>query len=391
MITEVIMPQLGETMNEGTITRWVKKEGDKVQKGEVLLEITTDKATLEVESFASGHLRKILVKDGEAVPVLTVIGYIGEPNDPLPEQKPGAAPGVQKPEKETPLAKAEAPGAVASVLEPGKVAASPRAKKLAQEKGIDISKVIGTGPGGRIIEKDVLEYEAKHAVVEAGRQFVQLTPMRRIVAQRMTESKTRAPHFYMTVEIDMDKAIRLREQTKDGDFKVSYHDIIARAAGIAIAENKMINAVWADDKIAMREKVNIGIAVALDEGLVVPVIHDVSNKSLKQIASESKSLIDKARGKKLLPEEYSGGTITISNVGMFDIENFAAIINPGESVILGAGRIVEKPVVVSGSIVIRPMMNLTLSCDHRVIDGAVAGKFLKRLKDLLEKEIDKLK
>ncbi|MBI3008445.1 MAG: 2-oxo acid dehydrogenase subunit E2, partial [Candidatus Omnitrophica bacterium] len=278
----------------------------------------------------------------------------------------------------------------------GVKAISPRARRLAREKGVDIDKVTGTGPEGRIVEEDILNYlktgaEAKGAKPTkmesasggTGRR-VPLTPMRKIIASRMAKSKSEAPHFYITTEIDMSKCILEREEINKGGAKVSYNDFFARAVALSMVENRTVNSVWHGDSIEERDEINIGIAVALSDGLIVPVLRNVAQKGLKEIAKDSASLIEKARNNKLTPDEYQGGTFTISNLGTFDIDNFIAIVNPGESAILAIGKIAMRPVVRDGKIEVRPICKVTLSCDHRVLDGAIAGKFLQRVKELME-------
>ena len=388
MIQEVIMPKLGQTMEEGTINKWVKKEGESVKKGEILLEITTDKATLEVESYAAGILKKIIAKEGEVVPVTQVIAYIGDKDDVVPEVAPSMIQKVA--EKTEPVTEKYVPSSrleeVTATKTEGVKAISPRARRLAREKGVDIDEVVGTGPEGRIVEEDILNYLKTGAEAKGAKpaKRVPLTPMRKIIASRMAKSKSEAPHFYITTEIDMSKCMAMREEINKGGAKVSYNDFFARAVALSMVENRTVNSVWHEDSIEERDEINIGIAVALSDGLIVPVIRNVDKKGLKEIAKDSTSLIEKARNNKLTPDEYQGGTFTISNLGTFDIDNFIAIVNPGESAILAIGKIGMRPVVRDGKIEVRPVCKVTLSCDHRVLDGAIAGKFLQRVKELME-------
>ncbi len=386
MVTEVIMPKLGQTMEEGKVEKWVKKEGDRVEKGEILLEVTTDKATLEVEAYASGVLRKVLVPAGETVPVTTVIGYIAEENEELPEapKRPGDVgaglvptlgdhkgrpyASVREPAKLAPVKTGEKPSAG------GKVKASPLAKKIAAEKGIDIEKVKGTGPGGRITKEDVLA-AVSGAGVPSG-----LSPMRKAIAEQMSRSKREIPHYYVTTEVDMAQVSKKRE----GLSGISFTHIIIKAVAQTLSEFPQLNAIWQEDGPKTFPEVNIGIAVALEEGLIVPVLRDAGKKTVQEIASGVETLVRKAKEKKLKAEEYSGATFTISNLGMFGIENFIPIINPPEVGILGIGGIQEKCVAIDGKVEIRLRMKLTLSADHRAVDGAYAAQFLKALGSVLE-------
>jgi len=442
MLQEVFMPKLGDTVEEATIEAWHKKEGDQVQKGEVLLEVTTDKATLEVESLVSGTLRKIIVEPGHEVPVGQVIAYVGDKDDPLPadigQQKPAeakagpaapAAPSKPAPAPAAPEAPV-VPAAGAVVPEPaGRIFASPRAKRRAREEQIPLQLLTGTGPNGRIVEADVERYAeqlaplsvtptakelacqkgvdltkvsasgdggkitkedvlaalrgAPAAPVSTGRE--PLSAMRRVVAERMTLSKTTIPHYYLTIEVDMTAAMAFRSMvSKTVGVKFSYNDLLAKVCALAIRQVPMINAFWDDGAIGHRSGIHIGYAVALDSGLMVPVVRDVDKKALAQIAETSAQLIDKARGKRLTPDEYGNGSITISNLGMMGVDNFVPVINPGESVILGVGRIADRVVVKDGGLHVRKMMNITMSGDHRVVDGAVGAQFLSIVKALLE-------
>jgi pyruvate dehydrogenase E2 component (dihydrolipoamide acetyltransferase) len=370
MVTEVIMPKLGQTMEEGKIESWLKKEGDTVEKGDVLLEITTDKATLEVEAYGSGILRKIIVGDGETVPVTAVIGYIADEGEQLPEvpEKPKEAISVRTEER----VRYEA--VPREQLSAGKrVKASPLAKKIAIEKGIDIGKVKGTGPGGRITKEDVL------AVASAGGGAAGLSPMRKAIAEQMSRSKREIPHYYLTAEIDMSEVSKER-----ASLSLSFTPIIIKAVAQALSEFPQVNAHWQEGGIKTFPEANIGIAVALEEGLIVPVLRDAWKKTVQEISAEVEGLAVRAREKKLSVEEYAGATFTISNLGMFGIENFVPIINPPQVGILGIGAIEEKCAAVDGKVEIRPRMKLTLSVDHRAVDGVVAAQFLKRLRTILE-------
>jgi len=441
MIQHILMPKLGQTMEEATVERWHKKEGDRVQKGDVVLEITTDKATLEVESFVSGVMRKILAPEGVTLPVNTPIALVGEPDDPLPDnlaELEAAARGEAAPVGAAAKAEAAEPSGAEAVPTaaqappappPGRILISPRARKRAREAKVPLQVLRGSGPNGRIVEKDVLDYLARRDKIKAtptaialayergvditsisgtgtgGRvtkedvlaapvaapaaapaeRRIELTAMRRIVAERMAQSKREAPHFYLMMEIDMTQAVALRSRLNaEGRVRIAFHDLLIRACAIALREHPQMNVAWAGDAIRQRGEVNIGLAVALEDGLIVPVVRNADRLSLQEIARESARLVERARSKHLTPDEYQGGCLTISNLGMFQVDNFVPVINPGESAILGVGRIVQKPVVIDGGIHIRSMMGVTLSADHRSVDGAIAAAFLRRVKELLE-------
>ena len=441
MLQKVLLPKLGQTMEEATIERWLKKEGDAVAKGDVLLEITTDKATLEVEAFVPGTLRKVFAEEGQILPVNAVLALVGEADEALPdnfdeylathgaaESAPAAKGKAEEPSAETPSAAAPA---AATVPPPpprsGRIFISPRARKKAEKEHVPISILRGSGPEGRIVEKDVLDYLERRKAVKvtptalviacergvdvlgltgsgtgdritkedvlaapaasaAGEEKrVELSAMRRVVAQRLTQAKQQIPHFYLMMEMDMTAAAALRKKLNaEGKTRIGFHDMIIKACAMGFIDNPAMNASWAGDAILQRGEINIGVAVAIEEGLMVPVVHNVDRMSLEQIARASKDLIDRTRSKKLTPDEYEGGCLTISNLGMYDIDTFIPIINPGESAILGIGRITEKTVVKDNAIYIRSMMSVCLSGDHRVVDGAVAAQFLKAVKDRLE-------
>ena len=436
MIQKVLLPKLGQTMEEATVETWRVKEGDVVKKGDVLLEITTDKATLEVESFIAGTVRKILAEPGAVLPVNTVLALVGDPNDPLPDDlaslaAPAKSDGAPKEETSEAAAVAEEETAPVPAAMPGRLFVSPRARRKAENEKVSLALLRGSGPDGRIVEKDVDAYLQKRAAVKAtptalkiafergvdvlsvkgsgpggkitkedalaapvaaapsvgpgaGRR-VELSAMRRIVAERMTQSKREAPHFYLIMDIDMTAAAALRRRLNDGgDVRIGFHDLLIRACAKALVAHPKMNVSWAGDAILQRSEVNVSLAVALEEGLIVPVVKNADRLGLKQIALESKRLIDRARRKKLTPDEYEGGCLTISNLGMYDVDAFLPVINPGESGILGVGRIVPKPVVLDGGIHVRSIMTACLSADHRGVDGAIAAEFLKAVKDLLE-------
>lgn len=374
MIKEVIMPKLGQTMEEGIIEKWRKKEGERVEKGEILLEITTDKATLEVESYASGILKKVIAREGETVPVTEIIAYIGEPEDEIPviSERPKSRAAVVIEEtggREVPGKKEE------EAIEAGRIKASPAARRIARENKVDLSLIKGTGPAGRITEKDVLDFKP-------------LSPIRRIIGERMSMSKREIPHYYLTTSLDMKEVMSLRQnfnqKLRGNGLNISYNDFLIKAAGLTIAQYPSFNTYLEAGGIKKREEINIGLAVSIPDGIVVPVIHRVDKASFQEIVKERMELVEKARSFKLTPAEYSGGSFTISNLGGYDIENFCAIINPPECAILAVARIMDRPVVVQGEIAIRPMMKVTLSLDHRLIDGAIGAEFLQKFKELIE-------
>lgn len=409
----VRMPKLSDTMEEGVVAEWHKKVGDNIESGDLLAEIETDKATMEFESFQDGVLLHIGVAKGETAPVDSILAVLGDKGEDISEllKEEASAPAsnqepeVKEPESTPEPAKASQPAPVAtaapaapvvSTSSNGRVKASPLAKKLASEKGISISAVAGSGEGGRIVKRDIENYQPSQQVsagtVAAGIESFSEEPvsqMRKTIAKRLSESKFTAPHFYLTIEMDMSNAMSSRAAiNKNLDpAKVSYNDMVIRAAAAALKKNPKVNASWLGDKIRYNEHVHVGVAVAVDEGLLVPVIRHADTKSLLSINKEVKELAGKARDKKLQPNEWEGNTFTISNLGMFGIEEFTAIINPPDACIMAVGSIIEKPVVKNGNIQIGHTMKVTLSCDHRVVDGAVGSAFLQTFKAYMENPI----
>ncbi|PTL35408.1 dihydrolipoamide acyltransferase [Candidatus Methylomirabilis limnetica] len=409
MAISVVMPRLSDTMEEGKILRWLKKEGDLVEVGDIIAEVQTDKADIEMEAFGSGTLRKILIGAGESAPVGHMIGVIAETDEDISTLLPpvrGLA--VESATPTQPGTPAPTPPALQAVA-PGRVKASPLAKRFAREQAIDLSMVSGSGPGGRVIRRDVAvlipsasaagqqapsiaerAVEIAASTPSAGFEDRNLSPMRRAIAKRVAQSMATVPHFYLTVEVAMDKATELREsiQSQTSDLKVTFTDIIIKAVAIALGRHPAVNASFVGEQIRVYSQANIGIAVALEEGLINPVLRDCGRKSLAQIARETKSLVERARAQKLRPEEYAGATFTISNLGMYEIEEFTAIINPPEAAILAIGRIQSKPVIVDGGVQIGQRMRMTLSCDHRAVDGMTGAIFLQEVKRLLEHPLD---
>jgi pyruvate dehydrogenase E2 component (dihydrolipoamide acetyltransferase) len=412
MPTNVIMPSLGFDMTEGLLARWLKNEGDPVVRGQAIAEIETEKATVEIEAAVPGILAKIIVQAGETVPVGTVIGVIAEagdevtagsapsPSPPAPSPPSPPAPSPPSPPASPPPAPVPEAGEGAAPSE-ARVKASPVARKMAEEAGLDLSRVKGTGPGGRVVERDVQAAIAAGSApappgIPAGPApggTVPLNRMRKTIARRMTESKATAPHFYVTVEINMDDAMRMREQLNGlapEAERISVNDLIVAAAARTLARFPALNASYREDNLEMHSQVNIGIVVALEDGLIPPVLRDADKKNLKRIAAESRELTERARANKLRSDDLGGGTFTVSNLGMFDVDEFIAIINPPEAAILAVGAVTRRPVVAAGEIRIALLMKTTLSVDHRVADGAQAGRFMQEFKKLLENPVNLL-
>jgi pyruvate dehydrogenase E2 component (dihydrolipoamide acetyltransferase) len=412
MAIVINMPRLSDTMTEGVVAKWHKKVGDQITEGDLLAEIETDKATMEFESFPGqeGTLLYIGVEEGKSAPVDEVLAILGEEGEDIEELKKGGAPEEEKkeepkqeeskpePKKETPApqpASSPAPAATSN----GRVMASPLAKKMAEEKGIDINAVQGSGDNGRVIKRDIENYTpsaapAYTAQVIGGDQTVndfEVSQMRKTIARRLAESKFSAPHFYLTMEIDMDNAIAARKQVNAaGDVKISFNDMVIKAVAMALRKHPKVNSSWLGDTIRQYNYINVGVAVAVDEGLLVPVIRNTDLKGMAQISAEVRELAGKAKDKKLQPEEWEGNTFTISNLGMFGIDEFTAIINPPDACILAVGGIKQVPVVKDGAVVPGNIMKVTLSCDHRVVDGATGAAFLQTVKANLENPINML-
>ncbi len=395
MATDVIMPALGVAQETGILVNWLKAEGESVAKGEPIMEVETDKATVEVESPASGILASVSASPGQTIPVGQTMAVILAPGESLAGRSEG--PPSQPRAQASPAASIKTPTAPAASSappptdHPGRIAASPAARRIAREKGIDLASLKGSGPGGSIIAEDVLcagEKQVPKAATGAmaEQQTVPLTPMRRIVGQRMTQSKQSAPHFYVNMDIDMSAVAKIRAQRKETGEKVipSINDFIIRACAQALKNFPSMNATYTDQGIQLLSDINIGMAVALEEGLVVPVIRNTDRLTLEQLARASRELIEKAQNKKLLPQDYEGGTFTVSNLGMFGVESFVAIINPPQCAILAAGQVAPRVVPDSEGIAVRSMMTVTLSADHRVVDGAIAARFLQEVKQRLE-------
>lgn len=412
--TVITMPKMSDTMQEGTIASWLKKVGDDIKSGEIIAEVETDKATMELESYEDGTLLYIGVEAGDSVPVDGVIAVIGEKgadfetllkaqksgsSEASSESKPKAEP-APAPKAESAPAEKSAPVAsapVASSSDGERVKASPLAKKIAEEKGVDIRQVSGSGEGGRIIKKDIENFvpaaapqaaspvAGAPAIGQESFKEEKVSQMRKVIAKRLAESKFGAPHFYLTMEINMDKAIEARKSMNEiASVKISFNDMVIKAAAAALRQHPKVNSSWLGDKIRYNEHIHIGMAVAVEEGLLVPVIRFADNLSLSQISTQAKTLGGKAKNKELQPKDWEGNTFTISNLGMFGIDEFTAIINPPDACILAVGGIKETVIVKDGQMQIGNIMKVTLSCDHRVVDGSVGSAFLITLKSLLE-------
>jgi pyruvate dehydrogenase E2 component (dihydrolipoamide acetyltransferase) len=431
MITKVVLGKLSPTMEEGTVVSWSKQEGDAVKVGDVLAEIETDKANMEMEALGAGILRKILVPAGGKAPVGALIGVIADEDEdiepllaeaekaaeaaPEPEEAPseekapekeGArepAPPPKAPPPPRPAPTPPRPAAAPAASTPsGRIKSSPLARAMAAEANIPMEALSGSGPGGRIVKRDVESYLASPPAAgtapgaRPGPPPPSVTPgseiphsnVRRTIARRLAESKFQAPHFYVTVEIAMDDAVSLREQLIRAEgVKISFNDLVVKACARALESFPTVNASWTDDRIVTHAGVHVGVAVAIPDGLITPVVFDANQKSVMEIAREIKELAGRARDRKLKPEEFTGSTFTTSNLGMFDVAEFTAIINPPESCILAIGAVRKVPVVVDDQVGVGHRMSVTLSSDHRVVDGALAAQFLAEVRRLLENPV----
>ena len=414
MATTILMPQMGYDMTEGTVVRWRKQEGEAVTRGEVIAEIETDKATVEMEAYSTGVLGKIVVEEGRMVPVGELIAVITEPGEAIPAledliDQPSATEPAQAP-SELPAPQGAPQEAPAEAAPSGQVKATPIARRLGREKDIDLTQITGTGPAGRITEADVLAYEGttKPAPAAPGvttGERVELSKMRRAIASVTAQSKRESPHFYVTSEIDMTEAMAVRRQLNDSlqaspdpgrsdgarhGTRVSVNDMVVKAAAKALEKFPKFNASFHQEYLQLNPDLNIGIAIALEQGLIVPSIGSCQNKSLVEIAGASSDLIERAQSGALRAEEYTGGTFSISNLGMFDVDNFTAIIFPPNAAVLAVGTVKEQPVVRSGQVAIAQIMKATLSVDHRVADGAEGARFLMEVKRSLESPVSLL-
>ncbi len=426
MAVKVMMPKGSDTMTEGKVLKWLKKEGDAISTGDAVVEIETDKVDMEVEAMGSGVLRKVLVATGKSVPVGELLGVIAKPDEDISSfLKPDGAGKAEvspkapaPPVRGTPSPAAPSTQHLAPTPAPetgGRILASPQAKRMAKDMGLELAEIAGSGPNGRIIRQDV-ERRAAHAPPPAavgiptptrppapvllrrpapaptGPEFTDepLSSMRKTIATRLVQSKAPVPHFYLTIEVNMERSKELRESVSllDPALKISYNDIILKACAAALRLNPEVNASFQGESIRYYNRINLGMAVATDGGgLITPVLRNADAKSLAEISAESKDLAARARTRKLLPEEYAGSTFSISNLGMMGIDEFSAVINPPEGAILAVGAVAEKAVVVDGRVEAGLRCRLTLSCDHRVVDGAIGAKFLQTLKQILENPV----
>ncbi len=405
------MPSLSPTMTEGKIVRWMKKAGDKVSSGDIIAEVETDKSNLEIEAYDDGTLARIVVEAGQMAKVGSPIAYLAgkggakaAPSAPAPAapkaEAPAAAP--QGGGQVVPLRREEAPASSGG----GRLRASPLAKKMARERGVNLAQVRGSGPHGRVVKRDIEQALASGAAAPAAApaargaapaaraattfgarpepKSVPVSSMRRVIAQRMAEVKPGVPHFYLTVDVEMDAAMKIREEAKALESKVSVNDIIVKAAAVALKRFPKVNVSMQGDTILQFGTADVGLAVAIEDGLITPVIKDADLKGLAAISAESRELAERARKKALKPDEYTGGSITVSNLGMFGIDQFVAVINPPQAAILAVGTVADKVVVRDGQMVVRKILTVTMSCDHRVIDGATGAEYLREFKALLE-------
>lgn len=398
----VRMPKLSDTMTEGVVAAWHKKIGDKVKAGDLLAEIETDKATMEFESFQEGVLLYIGVEEGKSAPVNSILAILGKEGEDISAilAAESAAPTAETTVPEdnktteklvatTPVSTPEATATTSS--KESRIKASPLARSLAKEKGIDLSTVVGSGDGGRIIKRDIENLQPAlqtATVLEAGKESftdVPVSQMRKTIARRLSESKFTAPHFYLTIEVDMDQVLQARKSLNEKlNEKISVNDFVIKASAMALRKHPSVNASWFGDVIRYNHHVHIGVAVAIPDGLVVPVVRFADTKSLTQISAEVKQYAQKAKDKKIQPEDMQGNTFSISNLGMYGIEEFTAIINPPDACIMAVGGIKQVPVVKNDQVVPGNVMKVTLSCDHRVVDGATGAEFLNTFKQMLE-------
>lgn len=410
-MAEIIrMPKLSDTMTEGVVASWLKKVGDEVENGELLAEIETDKATMEFESFFDGVLLHIGVEQGGAAPVDSLLCILGEKGEdisallesaleaaPVAEEKSAPAPAPAPAPNPAPAPVASVAASVTPVAAPapvsantGRLKASPLARKLAEERGINVSQISGSGDSGRIVKRDVEAFNGSNSAAPGVERFTEVgvSQMRKTIARRLAESKFSAPHFYLTVSIEMDTAMDARKSINDaGEVKISFNDMVVKAAALALKKHPAVNSSWLEDRIRYNEHVHIGVAVAVEDGLLVPVVRHADGKRLSQIGAEVRDFAGKAKDKKLQPSDWEGNTFTISNLGMFGIDEFTAIINAPDACILAIGGINAVPVVRDGAVVPGHVMKVTLSCDHRVVDGASGASFLQDFKAFLENPV----
>jgi len=414
MATKVVMEALSPTMEEGRLVRWLKQEGDPVEPGDVLAEVETDKAVMELPARSTGVLRKVLVPAGSTVPVGQLVGIVASPEEDIANLLPGASGPAQAVAPRPPAAPSAPPvvGASLAPAEPrgpapepllaggrppagSRLKVSPLARRLARERGLDLAAIRGSGPGGRIVKRDLegLPAVAPSAVAARapslaalGYEDVPLTQIRKTIARRLAESLGPVPHFFLSVDVDMERLWEARDALNalGEEPKITFNDIIVKVVALALTQHRECNAWWQGDFIRYFRDVHLGIAVAVEDGLITPVIRHADRKTLREIARETRDLSERARQRKLKPDEYTGSTFSISNLGMMGIPEFTAVINPPEAGILAVGSIAPRPVAEGGSVAVRRRMRLTMSCDHRVIDGATGARFLRTVKHMLE-------
>jgi pyruvate dehydrogenase E2 component (dihydrolipoamide acetyltransferase) len=431
--TDIVMPRLSDSMEEGTVLRWIKSQGDEVAVGDELVEIETDKANMVYESDAAGTLIEILAEEGDTLPIGRPIARVGEPGEaggdgagPKSEPEPKVEEEPQEPEPETPSAptttadarQKEAPEEVGVSAEPegdGRVKASPLARRMAREIGLDLTALTGSGPGGRVVKADV-ERAAEAGVAPAApaeeapapaaptpgvrerpetakgeTETIELTKVQQTIARRMAESKATAPHFYLEAEVDMSRAVegrgRIKAAAPDGEVVPSFNDMVVKAAALALRSFPRANGAYRDGKVEQYSRINVGVAVAAQDALIVPTVFDADRKGLREIAAETRALAQRVREGQITPPELSGGTFTVSNLGMYGITNFSAVINPPQAAILAVGSIVERPVVRESEIMTAHLMPLNLACDHRILYGADGAQLLARIRELLEEPL----
>ena len=390
MITKVVMEALSPTMEEGRVITWHKKEGDAVTVGDIIAEVETDKAVMELQARGDGILRKIVAGEGTTVEVGNLVAVIAGADDDIGNVGTAApAPAAASPTEVPAPVAAAAPAPAAPAPAGGRIKTSPLARRMAREQNLDLASIQGTGPGGRIVKRDLEGTTPTLApavgVPAGGFEDVPLGQMRKTIAKRLAQSLGPVPHFFLTTEVDMGRAVAAREELNAlGDQRISFNDIVIKVVAMALMQHRACNAWWQDDHIRYFNDVHMGMAVAVEDGLITPVIRNTQLKTLRDIASESRALAERARERRLRPEEYTGATFSISNLGMFGIDEFTAVINPPEAGIIAVGALAEKPVAVDGSLVVRRRMRLTMSCDHRVIDGATGAQFLQTVRTMLE-------
>jgi pyruvate dehydrogenase E2 component (dihydrolipoamide acetyltransferase) len=423
--TDIVMPRLSDSMEEGTILRWVKSQGDEVAVGDELVEIETDKANMVYEADAAGTLIEILAQEGDTLPIGETIARVGEPEeaggdgaarraDPEPAEEEESEPAEpESAQPEAPATTAERAAPEPAAAEPsgdGRVKASPIARRIARERGLDLAAITGSGPGGRIVKADVERVKAPQeqaprapaAAASAGArerpetakgevELVELTKVQQTIARRMAESKATAPHFYLESEVDMSRAVegraRIKASAAEGDVVPSFNDMVVKAAALALREFPRANGAYRDGRVEQYSRINLGVAVAAQDALIVPTVFDADRKGLAEIAAETRALAQRVRSGEITPPELSGGTFTVSNLGMYGITNFAAVINPPQAAILAVGSITERPVVRDGEITTAHLMPLNLACDHRILYGADGAELLARIRELLEEPL----